>query len=487
MLLSEQRLDPFSLPPGTQVGPWRVKAYEGGGAYGLVFRAVKVGEEQAGDVALKVACYPGEPRFQREVALLSRVDHPGVPRLLDHGEWRAPGGETHPYIVMEWIEGLELYAWAQRCNPSSRDVLQVLGQLVGALVATHAAGGVHRDVKGSNILVSPKGPRAVLMDFGAGTYAGAAPLTKGVLPPGTDDYRSPEAREYALQRPRGATETYAAQPADDVFALGVCAYRLVTGWYLPPVEVRPEGEESWHVEWTVPRPAVEMNTRVEPGLSELMVRMLARQPQERPSAVELAAALEQVARKAGPSADMPLFLGEEPVAAVESAVPIRRHRRAEEAREASARRGSPQAHGQAWAAYAACTLLGAVISAMAVGWGLWLGQQARGSGRAQSAPGRELQAEKPVGLGDTSLTTPNKNVQDASGSGNPSRSVPQTPLKDQRRAPHCVPDVEATINGGCWVEAPSEKPPCKPPFYEWQGGCYMPSFPRLRRPTSEPP
>ena len=59
MKLSEQKLDPYSLPPGTLVGPWKVKAYEGGGAYGLVYRAVRAGEEQAGEVALKVACYPG--------------------------------------------------------------------------------------------------------------------------------------------------------------------------------------------------------------------------------------------------------------------------------------------------------------------------------------------------------------------------------------------------------------------------------------------
>src|SRR5690348_16757414 len=55
MKLSEQKLEPFMLLPGTQVGPWKVKAYAGGGAYGLVFRAVKAGEEQAGEVALKVA------------------------------------------------------------------------------------------------------------------------------------------------------------------------------------------------------------------------------------------------------------------------------------------------------------------------------------------------------------------------------------------------------------------------------------------------
>jgi eukaryotic-like serine/threonine-protein kinase len=189
------------------------------------------------------------------VVLLSRVDHPSVPRLLDHGEWQSPGGGVHPFIVMAWVEGLSLDTWGEWCNPSSREVLQVLGQLAGAVAATHAAGGVHRDIKGSKIRVSTEGRRAVLMDFGAGTYAGAAPLTKGALPPGTDDYRSPETWEYALKRPRDTTESYVAQPADDVFALGVCAYRLVTGWYLPPVEVRPEepGPGAWNGRCPGPR------------------------------------------------------------------------------------------------------------------------------------------------------------------------------------------------------------------------------------------
>jgi hypothetical protein len=68
----------------------------------------------------------------------------------------------------------------------------------------------------------------------------------------------------------------------------------------------------------------------------------------------------------------------------------------------------------------------------------------------------------------------------------PSRPVPETPLKDQRRAPRCLPPVEIIIHGGCWVELPSMKPPCKAPLHEWQGGCYMPSLNRPRQPTSEP-
>jgi hypothetical protein len=481
MMLPEQKLEPFMLPPGTRVGPWKVKAYEGGGAYGLVFRAVKAGEEQAGEVALKVACYPGDERFQREGVLLSRVHHPSVPRLLDAGEWQPPRGKAHPYIVMEWVEGLALYTWAEWSNASSRQVLQVLGQLAGALEATHAVGGVHRDVKGGNIRVSLEGARAVLMDFGAGIYVGAAPLTKGALPPGTEGYRSPEALEYALQRPRAATETYAAKPADDVFALGVCAYRVVTGLYLPPLEVRPEEEGLWRLEWRVPRPPVEMNPRVEPQLSELILCMLARQPEERPSAPELVEALEQAARNAGAGADRPLFRRKEPEVAVESAAPVRRQERALGGRRASAERVSTRARGRAWRAYAACALLGAIVSGVSVGWGLQAGKDDRGSAE-QPSPG-----EKPVGLGDTNLTAPNTNATDASGASRLSRQVPETPLEDQRRAPHCYPPVEVTINGGCWLEAPTMKPPCGEQFYEWQGSCYMPSFTRKRKPTSEPP
>jgi hypothetical protein len=486
MMQPEQKLDPFMLPPGTQVGPWKVKDYEGGGAYGLVFRAVKAGEEQAGEVALKVACYPGDPRFEREVELLSRVDHPSVPRLLGHGEWKAPGGGAHPFIVMAWVEGLPLYTWAERFNPSSREVLQVLGQLAGALVATHAAGGVHRDVKGGNIRVSTGGARAVLMDFGAGTYAGAAPLTKHALPPGTDDYRSPEAWEYALQRPRDAKETYAAKPADDVFALGVCAYRLVTGWYLPPVEVRHE-QEPWRLEWREPRSPMEMNPRVDLPLDELILRMLVRRPEERPSAQELAEALMQAARNAGPLADRPLFKREEPVAAVESSVPARRQASGLDRSAASARQVSAWVDGRSWAVYAACVLLGATLSAVTAGWWMQPGQPTGGGEAAQPTPGQSQKNEEPVGLGDTGLTAPAASVKEAPTAVRPSRPVPETPLKDQRRAPRCIPPVEVTIHGGCWVELPSMKPPCKDPLYEWQGGCYMPSLNRPRQPTSQPP
>src|SRR5262245_44810713 len=105
---------PYSalLPLGTMVGVWRVVAWQGGGVHGAVYRAVMVGQEDSAPVALKVALLPRDPQFAREVAVLSRVHHPSVPRLLDQGEWQHPGGALHPYLVMECIEGVPLYDWA---------------------------------------------------------------------------------------------------------------------------------------------------------------------------------------------------------------------------------------------------------------------------------------------------------------------------------------------------------------------------------------
>jgi hypothetical protein len=486
MMLPAQKLDPFTLPPGTQVGPWTVKAYRGGGAYGMVFQAVRTGEEQAGVVALKVACYPGDPRFQREVELLKRVHHPSVPPLLGQGEWQHASGRVHPFLAMPWVEGLPLYEWARRLNPSCREVLRVHAQVAGAVAATHAKAGVHRDVKGDNLLVNPKGPRATLLDFGAGTYAGAAPITREALPPGTDDYRSPEAWEYALQRPREATTSYAAQPEDDVFSLGVCGYRLVTGWYLPPVEVRPEEPGPWRLEWTAPQPPVEVNPRVEPQLSTLLMRMVSKRPEERPTAHEVAEALGVLARSAGAEADRPLFQGKEERAPVAISAPERAPGRDKEESRDSAKRVSARARVRTWAAYAACAMLGGVTTGAAVAWWLRPRQEARGAEVAQSIGGEQQRENEPVGLGDTGLTAPAANVKASVGARRLSLPIPRTPLKGQRRAPHCLPAVEVTINGGCWAVARASKPPCGD-NYEWQGLCYVPTFPVPRQPTSDPP
>jgi hypothetical protein len=73
--------------------------------YGAVYRAVPVDDERAAPVAIKMALHPGDPRSMREVELLSRQSHPGVPRLLDHGEWQSPSGTRYAYTVMQHPAG----------------------------------------------------------------------------------------------------------------------------------------------------------------------------------------------------------------------------------------------------------------------------------------------------------------------------------------------------------------------------------------------
>lgn len=210
-----------------------------------------------------------------------------------------------------FVEGVSLYDWAQAQCPTSRQVLRVLASLARALEATHAAGGVHRDVKGDNVLVRAADGQVFLTDFGSGSYVGAALLTSSPLPPGTPPYRSPEAWR-SVRLPYLPSDTpYAPGPADDVFALGMTAYRLVTDDYPPTPALLNEVAHLWGPEGRGPVPPLGVNARCCAELSRLVSRMLSVRPEARGGAGELAEALEQAARRAGREADVPLFTRKE--------------------------------------------------------------------------------------------------------------------------------------------------------------------------------
>ncbi|MDC0710082.1 serine/threonine-protein kinase [Stigmatella sp. ncwal1] len=477
-------LDPAALPEGTGVGAWKVVAFHARGTYGTVYRAVKADKEGAVPVALKLALHPRDERFAREAELLSRLHHPAVPRLLGQGRWKHPAGETYPYLVMEWVEGIALYAWGREHNPSSRQVLQVLAQVARALEETHGVEGVHRDVKGDNVLVRSEGTQAVLTDFGSGHHAGAETLTWAALPPGTLAYRSPEASAFGCRFARHPSAHYAFQPSDDVFALGVSAYRLVTGAYPPPTHPRePEGH-VWHPEGGGPRPPSELNPRVEPRLNALILRMLSVRAEERGSAGELARLLEKAAAEGGAPADAPLCPGapREDVwkpAAERAEAPLT---------------FKPPSHSRTGATLLTlASYLGVALLAGALAWAMArnppppLQEHEDAIVIAHASFAGEERDGGTSGLADTALPALVVPPGAPSGWELISLPMPEDPFRNQRRAPHCEAPLEVTLRSGCWIALRDVKPPCGKYGYEWRGGCYLPSYSPQRQPTSGKP
>ncbi|WP_224373266.1 protein kinase domain-containing protein, partial [Hyalangium versicolor] len=161
----------------------------GAGGFGTVFLARR-GEQLHALKFLSLKDHSGWA--EREVVVLSRVRHGHVARLS--GFWQWPEAQPrYLVVVMEYVAGRRLDEWVDEENPSARRVLQLLRDMSQGLGAVHAAGVVHRDVKEANLLVREEDGAAVLVDFGVSGCEQAAPVTRGAMPPGTWEYRSPEA------------------------------------------------------------------------------------------------------------------------------------------------------------------------------------------------------------------------------------------------------------------------------------------------------
>jgi hypothetical protein len=483
---------------------------------------VRAGEEKSGPFALKMALRAGDARFEREAELLWRARHPNVPRFHGAGIWECERGEF-PYVVMEWIEGLGLYEWSRQHNPTSRQVLQTLAQLAGALAVVQAAGGVHRDVKGDNVLVRQADGKPYLTDFGSGWVHGAAVLTQEIFAPGTEQYRSPEAWAYQRFFCFHPKAHYGGCGKDDLFSLGVLAYRLVTDEYPPPTRLGEDGAEVW-LDGRGPRPPRELNDKVCRALDEIIMRLVAVVPMQRyrGDCLRAAVALERAAKNAGPEADEPLFAWEiEPAAeqppesgAVRRQVERRLRRRDAEAirrakeREAAAQvelerqEASEQQRAQAptekeGAGFAVRRwVLGAAFMAALMIVVMPQRQQSPQAwetpavARAEPGEAEESKDGGSSGLGDdvsaASVTEAAKEVP-VYGPPGFTAGVPKSPLAGQRRPP-CRPRLlEVEIRGGCWYENGRSRPPCAEGSYEWQESCYVPVFRPHQEPASEDP
>ena len=211
-------------------GRYRIVRFLGRGGMGEVYEGEDL--ELHEQVALKTLL-PGIAadasmiaRFKREIQLSRKISHPNVCRVFDLA--RDPADESSEaaitFLTMEFLAGETLEATLGREGRLSADgAVPLLDQMAEALGAAHRAGIIHRDFKPSNVMLVPNvdGLRAVVTDFGlahrvAPTGDTTATLTGKVM--GTLDYMAPE-----------LLTGDAASVESDVYALGMVAYRILTG------------------------------------------------------------------------------------------------------------------------------------------------------------------------------------------------------------------------------------------------------------------
>ncbi len=255
----------------------------GRGGSAQVFRArqARVGR----DVAVKVLDIDlSSPRlrdaFLRECRLTGRVsNHPAITTIYDTGVT----DDGRPYLAMELRGGGSLaqeIAGAGSIDPAR--AASITMQLAGALTAAHATGVLHRDVKPANVVVSRRGEPA-LTDFGVAAVLGASESTTG--PAFTPAHVAPEVL-------RGETAT----AASDVYSLGSTLYTMLRGTSPFVIEDATQYEIIGRALHEAPPP---LDPALPAALRELVDRMLAKEPDERPTLAETIAELAAVERSEG--------------------------------------------------------------------------------------------------------------------------------------------------------------------------------------------
>ncbi|AGP39843.1 hypothetical protein BE04_15285 [Sorangium cellulosum] len=245
-----------------------IEQLAGHGGMGAVFRARDRASQ--GPVAMKVLRGRAESdvaRFLRETRILREIDDPRIVRYVAHGA--LPSGE--PYLAMEWLEGEDLAVRLTRERPSYEESIDLGIAVAEALGVLHDRGIVHRDLKPSNIfLVGGRFDGVKLLDFGLARAESSTRKTATGTLLGTVSYMAPE-------QARGASDLDARA---DVFALGCVLFELLTG--APPFA----GIQAMSVLTKIlfePAPRLaERRRTVPPELDELLARMLAKLPDDRP-------------------------------------------------------------------------------------------------------------------------------------------------------------------------------------------------------------
>ena len=262
-----------SFAPGSMLGAFRVVRRLGAGGMGTVYLAERTDGAFEQRVAIKLfAASPQfESRFHRERAILGRLDHPRIARLVDGGVRDG----RQPYFVLEYVDGQPLDAYLRERTPSFRSRVELFLEICDAVGYAHRNLVVHRDLKPQNILVTPEG-HAKLLDFGIAKLLAdddvlATRTLQGVATPA---YAAPE------QLTGGAITT-----ATDVWALGALLYQVLSGALPFPTLNGRVALEHAILHDDPPRPR-SVAPAIPEDLEAIALAALHKEPEERTPSVE---------------------------------------------------------------------------------------------------------------------------------------------------------------------------------------------------------
>jgi len=268
---------------GQKLQEYVIEKRIGSGGMGFVYRAVQpmIGKHVAikvlrGDVVTD----PRDiERLLDEARVVNSIKHRGIINIFGAGSLE----DGRHYLIMELLEGEPLdHLMTREVAVPAGDAVIILEQVLSAIAAAHAAGIVHRDLKPANVFLVQDGTGLYvkLLDFGLARRK-QEQVTRIA---GTPDYISPE---HARGRPAG--------PPADLYAFGVLCFHMLLG-RLPFVGTTPMEVMEQHVHSPPPVPH-ELDPKIPKALSELILKLLAKEPGSRPDAEQVKADLRAATKQ----------------------------------------------------------------------------------------------------------------------------------------------------------------------------------------------
>jgi eukaryotic-like serine/threonine-protein kinase len=202
-------------------------------------------------------------RFKREAQAAASLSHPNVVAVYDTGSEDG----TH-FIVMEFVDGRTLKDVIRQEGPLYPDrVAEICADVCSALVAAHARGLIHRDIKPGNVMLTPDG-KVKVMDFGIARATTSETITQTAAVIGTAQYISPE-----------QAQGQAVDFRSDLYSLGCCLYEMLTGT-VPFTGASPVAIAYRHVRED-PTPPRMLNPDVPAPLEAICLKAMAKLPDNR--------------------------------------------------------------------------------------------------------------------------------------------------------------------------------------------------------------